>query len=175
MNFEDRSPIVQAAMVARFEEELVGRPFQSAVMTDEGWAAFPDLMRAAINDGDEVTLARALTIPAYWKAQDKRGAHVNMKASAERLGLTEFNTWYVAGLADVLVSEGETHCRVYRAECPDGEEGACSQHEEQVYSLTDVIAGHRLGYWPRTGKPVRGGFSVPAQANCHHTIGRRKP
>jgi hypothetical protein len=176
MNFEELTPTVRARMRSEYEAEVdSGHPFESSVMSREGLDAYPELLRAALAAGNETTLTVALSDPRYWKATNARSATVNPEASASALALTEFNTWYVAGLAAVLRAEGATHCEVYRAEDPNGEEGTCKAHEEQIYPLADVIAGHRIQYWPRTGLPVRGAFSVPAGTNCHHTIRRCRP
>ena len=173
MNFEELTPPVRVPMLAAYDAEVdSGRPYESSVMSPEGLAAYPDLLREALRAGDEVTLTRAISNPRYWKATNARGAAVNPAASASALALTEFNTWYVAGLAAVLQAEGATDCDVYRAENPEGDQGKCKAHEEQTYPLVDVIAGHRIQYWPRTGQPVRDAFCVPAVTNCHHTIRR---
>lgn len=173
MNFQELTPTVRAAMIGALEdEEAAGRPYQSRTMSQEGLEAYPRILRVAINSGTEMTLAADLADPRFWKAQNARGATVNPTASAAALALTEFNTWYVAGLAAVLQDEGATHCEVYRADDPRGSAASCSVHEEQTYPLADVVAGHRIGYWPRDGLPVRGAFTVPAATNCHHTIRR---
>jgi hypothetical protein len=107
---------------------------------------------------------------SYWRAADVRGRRVNVAQASERLAITEFNTWYVAGLAARLQEEGETCCRVYRAAIPKRESAGCSAHEGQTYALEEIIAGHRVGYWPPPGVP--GKLSIPAGPGCHHTIER---
>lgn len=81
-------------------------------------------MRQTITDpaGSEVTLAAAMNRHDYWQANGtyiRNGAahqrRVNVAQASERLATTEFNTWYVAGLAARLHDEGKTHGRVYRA------------------------------------------------------------
>ena len=76
----------------------------------------------------------------------------------------------MAGLAARLQDEGETHCRVYRGATPKWESAWCSAHEGQTYALAEIIAGHRIGYWPPPGAP--GKLSIPAGPGCHHTIER---
>lgn len=173
MNFHELTLTVRAAMIAALEdEEASGRPYQSKIMSPQGLEAYSSIIRASINSGTEVTLADDLADPRFWKEKNARGATVNPMAAAAALALTEFNTWYVAGLAAVLQNEGATHCEVYRADDPRGDRASCSAHEEQPYPLADVVAGHRIGYWPRNGTPVKGAFTVPAITNCHHTIRR---
>jgi hypothetical protein len=100
----------------------------------------------------------------------ERERRVNVRQASERLALTEFNTWYVAGFAHRLVDEGVTECEVYRAAEPKFEHASCSSHELQVYPLAGIIAGHRASYWPDAGDPSK--LSIPAGPGCHHTIRR---
>ena len=99
-----------------------------------------------------------------------RQRSVNPTQASERLAITEFNTWYVAGLAARLQEEGATHCRVYRAGIPRRQPAECSVHEGQTYDVAEIITGHRIGYWPPPGVP--GQLSIPAGPGCHHTIER---
>lgn len=128
-------------------------------------------MREAIKSGNEQTLLNALLNPSYWYPTDRRGARVNIPQAAERLALTEFNTWYVRGLAKRLMDEGVTQCQVYRAAPPRrGEPGACSIHEEQIFPVELIYKGHRAKYWPEPGNPAA--IAIPSGPGCHHTIRR---
>jgi hypothetical protein len=149
------------------------------VLTELGLRRWPDMMRQAITDpdGSEVTLAAAMNRHDYWQATETyvrdgvaRQRRINIVQASERLAATEFNTWYVSGLAARLHDEGETHGRVYRAASPKWQVAACSDHEGQTYALAEIIAGHRVGYWPRPG--VQGKLSIPVGPGCHHTIER---
>jgi len=160
-------------MLRRFEaEESGGNPYRSEVLSQLGLAHWPDVMRQAITDpdGSEVALAAALNRPDYWRAADARGRRVNPGQASERLAITEFNTWYVAGLAARLQEEDVTRCRVYRAGIPKWQAAECSVHEDQTYEVAEIIAGHRIRYWPSPGVPGR--LSIPAGPGCHHTIER---
>lgn len=180
MNFTELDGSTREWMLKRFEaEEASGAPYRSEVLSGAGLSAWPDLMRDTISDpnGNEVTLARALGAPGLWSPTEtyvrsgvQRDRKVNVGQASERLATSEFNTWYIAGLAHRLVDEGETDCVVYRAAQPKWEPASCSQHEGQTYPLADVIAGHRIGYWPPPG--VNGQFAIPAGPGCHHTIQR---
>jgi hypothetical protein len=153
-------------------EEASGNPYRSDVLSEMGLVQWPDIMRQAITDprGSEVTLAAALNRQDYWRAIDANGRRVNVAQASERLAITEFNIWYVAGLAARLKDEGKTHCGVYRAAVPRWAPAGCSVHEGQTYALAEIIAGHRIGYWPPPG--VSGQLSIPAGPGCHHTIER---
>src|SRR5260370_33975399 len=173
MNFTELDGTTRGWMLKRFEaEEASGNPYRSEVLTELGLTEWQGIMRQAMTDpdGSEVTLAAALNRQGYWRATDARGRRVNVAQASERLAITEFNTWYVGGLAARLQAEGETRCRVYRAAIPKWEPAGCSAHEGQTYALAEIIAGHRIGYWPPPG--VQGKLSIPAGPGCHHTIER---
>jgi hypothetical protein len=175
MNFEELTLTTRVSMLAALEaEDASERPFRSKLLTEEGHDAYPVLVREALDRGDEVTFGAAMAKPRYWNETDSAGKTVDMPSRAVGLALTEFNTWYVAGLADILLSEGETHCEVYRAADPLYMRGACSAHEEKTYTLEDVVKGHRIAYHPRDGVRVRDAFTIPSVTGCHHTI-RRAP
>ncbi len=180
MDFTELDATTRDWMLQRFEaEEATGNPYRSEVLTALGLGDWPDLMRQAITDptGSEVTLKAALNRQDYWEPMETyvrdgvaRERKVNVGQASERLAITEFNTWYVAGLAHRLADEGVTQCRVYRAAIPKWEPAECSVHEGQTYPVADVIAGHRIGYWPPPG--VAGQLAIPAGPGCHHTIER---
>lgn len=180
MNFEELDVTTRDWMMTRFEFEMTSpNPYGSRGLSPAGLAAFPDLMRDAIRDpnDNEVSLALALDRAELWNPTElyvRNGVQgerqVNVRQASERLALTEFNTWYVAGFAHRLVDEGETECEVYRAAEPKFEHASCSSHELRTYSLADIIAGHRAGYWPEPGDCSK--LSIPAGPGCHHTIRR---
>ena len=60
----------------------------------------------------------------------------------------EFNTWYVRGLCLRLVDEGVDLCQAYRAAESKWELAQCSEHEGQVFPVSEVLGGHRARYWP---------------------------
>lgn len=109
MNFNELDGSTRGWMLKRFEaEEASGNPYRPEVLTELGLTEWPDIMRQAITDpdGNEVALAAALNRQGYWRATDARGRRVNVAQASERLATTEFNTWYVAGLASWEVLAG---------------------------------------------------------------------
>lgn len=182
MNFEELDGATRERMAERFNvEEGTGQPYRSRTLSPAGLAAYPELMLAAIADpnGSEISLAASLAIPDYWNPMETwvrdgvvRERKVNVGQASERLALTEFNTWYVAGLAHRLVGDGQTECEIYRAAEPKFEHASCTTHEGQTVPLTEIIDGHRVGYWPEPGDPKH--LSIPAGPGCHHTIRRLK-
>jgi hypothetical protein len=117
--------------------------------------------------------------PALWNPTEtyERGGivrtrNINMQQAVEQLSLSEFNTWYVRGLAKRLIDEGVRSCQAYRGEMPKWEPGDCAAHEGQIFSVEEIYKGHRAKYWPKPGNPDA--ISIPFTPGCHHTIRRVK-
>ena len=143
MIFTELDRTTREWMLRRFEaEESGGNPYRSEVLSQFGLAHWPDIMRQAITDpdGSEVTLAVALNRPDYWQATETyvrngidRQRSVNPAQASERLAITEFNTWYVAGLAARL-SGSAAAMRALRADPQDRQAGD-SNHSRSVLRL----------------------------------------
>ena len=180
MNFEELDHVTRGHMLAEFEAEQAGpNPFRSRGLSAYGLQAFPELMREAIRSGNEETLTAALNVRSYWNPTEtyvkngvSRQRQVNIQQTSERLGLTEFNTWYVRGLARRLWHERVAECQIYRAGVPKWEPAECSSHEGQICPVQLIYDGHRARYWPEPGN--LGIFSIPFGPGCHHSI-RRVP
>ena len=175
--FEELDDTTRRYMLQEFESEMTGdHPYFGKGLSAAGRAAFPGLMRAAINGGNEETLGIALRRPGLWNQTETyerngvvRERRINVRQTSERLALTEFNTWYVRGLARRLMDEGEEHCQAYRASQPKWEPADCAAHENQVFSVQEIYEGHRARYWPVADASA---VSIPFGPNCHHTIRR---
>ncbi len=180
MRFEELDETTRRYMLAEFEaEEATDIPYRSDKLTPKGLSAFPDLVRDAILQGDETRLTDSLSDRTFWRELERwvvRGVttfrRYSIPDAAEGLGLTEFNTWYVRGLARRLMDEGQTHCQVYHAAPGRTDRGSCVTYEGKTVSLAEVYGGHRARYWPKPGNPQA--FSIPAHTMCFHTI-RRLP
>jgi len=178
MNFEELDATTRGYMLEEFEaEEASGHAYRSRALSAAGLSAFPSLLRAAIRNGDEESLSALLQVPSYWNPTETyvrngvtRQRQVNIQQASERLALTEFNTWYVRGLAKRLITEGVTQCQAYRGAVPKWEPAECSMHEGQVFQVQDIYFGHRAKYWPEPGNPSAN--SIPFGPGCHHTIRR---
>ncbi|MCK4418998.1 hypothetical protein KAV79_04255 [Candidatus Aerophobetes bacterium] len=178
-NFEELDEKTREFMLEEFEaEQNSGNPFTSQLLSDIGGKVFPGLMKKAIVSEDEEFLSISLSKQEYWKEKQEytrdgitREKRVNINQAAERLGFSEFNTWYVRGLAKKLIAEGVERCQVYRAKEAKWEPGECSKHEGQVMDVRIIYEGHRAKYWPEKNDSA---FSIPAQPGCHHTIRRVK-
>ena len=180
MNFEELDATTRAHMLEEFEaEEASGHPYRSKNLSAAGLSAYPSLMRAAIENGDEESLGASLQVPSYWNPTESyerngvvRQRQINVQQASERLALTEFNTWYVRGLAKRLITEGVTDCQAYRGATPKWEPADCAAHEGQMFQVHEIYSGHRAKYWPEPGSP--NAVSIPFGPGCHHTIRRIK-
>ena len=128
MDFEELDETTRSKMLLEFDAEETGAipPYRGRNLSASGAEAFPSLMREAILHGNEETLATSLKNSLYWVSSGTthRGGvvrlrDINYNNEADRLGLTEFNTWYVRGLAKRLIDEGEKECQIYRAAYQD--------------------------------------------------------
>jgi hypothetical protein len=162
-------------LAAYIVEQSSPNPYRSKILTPHGHQVFASAMRSAIAQGTEVSLVSQLLDPALWierepdRIDGRRGSKITPEKAAERLALSEFNTWYVAGLSRRLQAEGETHCQIYRAAEPKWKPADCEQHEGMTYAVVDIISGHRLKYWPTEQNEA---FSIPSSPGCHHSIRR---
>jgi hypothetical protein len=178
MNFEELDSATREYMLSEFEsEQSGGNPYPPRALSPQGLVAFPNLMREAIRNGNEETLKASLSVASYWNSTETyvrdgvtRERRLDVDQAAERLALTEFNTWYVRGLARRLMDEGVAKCQAYRAAMPKWEPGECQAHEGQVFSVAQMYDGHRAKYWPEPGDPHA--ISIPFGPGCHHTIRR---
>ena len=181
MFYEELDDKTRSFMLKEFEaEQAGGNPYISKGLNEKGRAAFPDLMRAAIKSGTEVSLINSLNTPDMWKPTEtntKNGVitekpypfgYAEAAESSGCLGLGEFSTWYVRGLARRLLDEGETQCQIYRGEAPKYEPGECAKYEGAVVSAQVIYDNHRARYWPEPGN--KDALSVPFEPWCHHVI-----
>jgi hypothetical protein len=180
MSYEDLDDITRSLMLKEFEaEQAGGNPYISKGLNDKGRAAFPDLMRAAIKTGTEVSLIDSLKDAGLWKPTEidiKNGVATEVPRhvlqSATRLGLGEFSTWYVHGLVHRLLDEGETQCQIYNGQPQESDSQECSKYEGAIVSAKLIYDNLRARYWPEPGN--KDALSVPFEPWCHHVIRRVK-
>jgi hypothetical protein len=161
-------------MIEEFRSEEIKMPYRSPGLSSEGLKVYARSFEEAIEEGNEDTLARALSAPELWKEFEpspQGGVRKTdpVKASAS-LAKQEFNTFYVRGLARKLLEEGEEFGQIYLAGEEPGE-GDCPLYVNRVFRLRHIYAGHRARYRP-TNNPEA--FSIPCGPGCEHTI-RRLP
>lgn len=150
--------------------------FVPASLDVQGVAEWEEILGAAIQSGDDATLAAALgrsglikqreTYPRNGRTYERT---VNVAQRAEQLATSEFNTWYVRGLCARLLDEGVERVQVYRAAPAKYAVAGCSTHEGALMSTRVVYDGHRASYWPEVNQQA---VSVPMQPGCHHSVRR---
>lgn len=178
MHYEDLDARTRELMLLEFEaEERSGPSYRCNRLSESGRTTFPELMRNAICEGTERSLTESLLRHNYWRGEEEyerngvvRVRKLNLRQVAEQVGLCEFSTWYVRGLARRLMDEGILDCQVYRGTFPKWEPGECAVHENQIVPVRLVYEGHRARYWPKPGRPEA--FSIPFTPGCHHVIRR---
>lgn len=168
MRFDDLDATTREYMEREFVGEQQSEPrYRPKTLSPAGLAAFPGLMLQAIRAGTDETLEASL-LPEHMSADI---LPKDLAWRGHQLALSEFNTFYVRGLAKRLLDEGVEECEVYlggsgRTRC----RGVPNiPHEGGIVKVRDVYEGHRRRYWPEED---RGAFSVPDQGGCHHTIRR---
>jgi hypothetical protein len=177
-SFEELDEETRRWMLIEFQdEENSGKPYRSPRLSEIGLANYPDIMEKAISNGNEEYLKEALSQQEYWNSAESshKGLKVysktiNYEKAAKSLAYSEFNTWYVRGLARRLIEEGVDKCQVYRAAIAEEPRTECLQHENEIYSVKEIYAGHRARYWGDSINPTA--FSIPVGPNCHHSIRR---
>ena len=176
-NFEELNEATRRFMLREFDAEQEGTPYVSTQLSSQGVGVYAELMRNAICTGNEESLEADLSYDAYWRPtgsnqsrSPSRRTTNGFSYKAERLAITEFNTWYVRGLARLLLDEGVKTCEVYRAGAAKEPRGECAQHEGRRFSIQEIYNGHRARYWPKPGNPSA--FSIPVGPYCHHTMRR---
>ena len=176
--FEELDEITRKWMLNEYlKEESSSMPYRSNRLTELGGNVFPKEMERAIREGNEESLAKALSESKYWlpsETYERNGKicsrRINPISAAQFLANTEFNTWYTRGFARRLIEEGQEDCQVVRVAQASNPRNECSSHENKKYKVQDIYKGHRVRYWPPPGIPDS--FSIPSGTNCHHSIKR---
>jgi len=181
MNFEELDEKTREYMLKEFQaEESSGKPYRSKRLISKGLEVFPKLMDKAIKEGNEVTLAKDLNDPSYWKPSEESHSSkgtsfprsIDPLVASETLALSEFSTWYTRGLSKKLLDEGVEYCEVYRADMAEEPRCECTKWEGLKIDVQKAYDGHRKRYHHM--EIDRKAFSIPSGTNCHHSIRRVK-
>lgn len=157
--------VTRRHMLAALEEGASsGRLEMPEQLTREGRKEYVSCLREAARDGNNLTLARSLLNPAWWRERDGDGAPVAMERAAARLAATGFAALYTAGMCLRLVKEGVQQCCIYHAGSEPEPECLGSRLEGAVVNVSDVQRGHT-----GDGRPA---MRIPFSPDCCHTICR---
>jgi hypothetical protein len=110
-NFDELDERTREYMIGEFEKEQKSdNPYVSPRLSTEGKRIFLNLMRDAISSGDEETLRKELCKKQYFndteqyeRNGERKERRINYEQASEQLAFSEFNTWYVRGLAKKLI------------------------------------------------------------------------
>jgi hypothetical protein len=123
LNHADLDDVTRQQMLAEFDSELEADTlYISNYLSATGRERYPGLLREAIEDGDDDSLATALAAPGIFDTHHQRRnpkggftrAKVPHTANAT-LAEGEFNRFYLRGLCLRAIAEGVTEIEIYRA------------------------------------------------------------
>ena len=151
LHLPDLDAVTREFMLREFDEQ----PSAPAVLSRHGLSRWPEMMRDAIEYGDDTTLLADLLNDSMLFVSH-RTAHrngvayqrvVNHRHASERLAASEFNTWYVLGVAARFLDEGIPYVEVVRAAAPSWAALGCAEHEGAIVATREVYDGLRAGTW----------------------------
>lgn len=146
------------------------------LLTEQGLEVFLEAMPKALRDRDDEWLRETMGSETYWQPYQRRrkpkGGYTqvdyNRADALSRLTIGEFNTAYVRGLTSTLLDRGETSGLVYRAgEAAEERTTYCTQLEDSLVELEQLLHDHRANYWPTRRSDAR---PIPSGPNCHHSV-----
>jgi hypothetical protein len=157
-------------MLAEFtRDQEAGGLYESPRLSPAGKAAYPEVLRGAIERGDDETLQRELEAPGMLNAHDtpyvKNGKLVTPKMNRQApqtMAEGEFNRFYIRALCLVVKEEGGKQVEVFRARQsswarPESE--ALIGKLLDVEELLDDLRSH-IGEEPSLLPYVNSGLSV---------------
>lgn len=160
--FADLDDMTRQQILAEVDDAIAsGSLYYSERMTEAGKAAYPALLREAIQRGTEQTLAQTLARSGYWKAYETRvrqgrphQARVPHNAH-ETFAEGEFNRFFVRGLCRRALAEGINELEMYRANAvmnPRPQSQAMIGKRVDPEALLDDLRTHQ-GLEPALGLP----------------------
>jgi len=140
--------------------------YVSRVMSEEGLAAYPELLLDALNSGTVETFAAKLAESSYWGPKARNDAH-------DALAEEQFNQYYMRGLMLKLIEEGQDEAEIYLAnedsagrrrgaqpgdlvKCADALEDLRDPQRNLIRGKTGLVRGSKSGVsLKRVGQKVR--------------------
>lgn len=142
LTYENLEQSVRQYMLEEIEMDVGnGSIYISNYLNESGCAMWPDLLRSAASDGDDDSLASALTQNGCLKTHTERRkpkggftlAAVPYTAH-ETMGEGEFNRYYTRGLCRYAIANGIARLQVYRAKAVENPRPAS---QEKIGLLVD--------------------------------------
>jgi hypothetical protein len=120
VNLDERT---RKLMLAEYDADAAsGRLYLSRRFSDEGKKQYPGLLKSAIQEGNDETLALALAKTGFWKTTEKRVGRTGqvtypkVPATASQTFVEgEFNRFYIRGLCLRAIEDQIAQLVIYRA------------------------------------------------------------
>lgn len=131
-HFKQLTPEIRALMLEEVEHDIgQGTLYYSKRFTDQGIQDYPDLLRDAVNTGNDVTLGNSLQQKYRIATQEttKTGVKKVPFDAHETLAEGEFNRFYIRAICVWSMKHGKS-LRVYRA-----------KHVENARSASELKIG----------------------------------
>ncbi len=143
-----------------------GSLYISSRLTDAGRARWPDILREAIEHGDETSLATGLRSAGYLNATEQRrkpsGGFTSVQVSVtapDTLAEGEFNRFYIRGVCRCAIADAIPTVMVYRAKAVE------RPRAESEAKIGIHVASRRLLDDLRTSQGIDTALGLPAGPN----------
>jgi len=165
MNFVNLDDKTRGLMLEELEQDVAANKlYLSPRLSDAGRRNYEKLLRSAIQNGDDVSLANSLAglLKAYEQRAKPSGGYTTAKVpttAPETLAEGEFNRFYCRGVCRRAIEEGLAEVEVYRAK-------AVRDPRPQSQALVgSKVKADRLLHDLRTNIGVDTALGVPAGPN----------
>ncbi len=163
-HFEELDQTTRKYMLDEVEQDIAdGKLYMSKYFSASGKTNYPNLLRKAVQEGDEGTLTHALRFIGFWSfpfgssgsrsprptrpVRQTRSGFISSPGfgssgtnsdrateAAETFAEGEFNVYYMRGLCRKLLEEGQEQAEVYRAQEVDEPRTGQKISEGQIIS-----------------------------------------
>jgi hypothetical protein len=162
LNLVDLDSETRKHMLAELDEDVArGRLYLSPRLNERGLREYAAMLRAAIETGNDETLAVALiredAISAY-EVSHRRGRPFRKRVPHDAhltLAEGEFNRFYLRGLCQSVLAMGGTHVQLYRARASSRPRAGSAEREGSLLEAKALLDDLRqsVGYDTALGLP----------------------
>lgn len=142
----DLDETTRGHMLSEFESDLAEDAlYMGKDLSESGMRRYPDLLRAAIESGDDSSLEGGLSEPNVFNEMGLRqGKPVKVpKNAAQRLAEGEFNRFYLRGLCLRAIDDGANVVVVYRARSSSNPRPESEELIGRTFNATGLLADLR--------------------------------
>jgi len=164
VNLDERT---RSFMLRELEMDVTnGTLYRSKRLTSDGWGQYPTLLRAAIESGDDASLAQCLKSGRCLKRAEPKRTKTGRVSTAdvpwtafETLAEGEFNRFYIRGVCRLALEEGISELVIYRAK------QVRSPRPQSQARIGKMVSPQALLDDLRVNKEVGPALGVPAGPN----------